>query len=251
MQSKPRLGIIDWGIGGIGLARMIRSHLDGLRFFYLSDTGATPYGRMSRRELVSRLQTVIAFLKSQGVTHLAVACNAASTALPFLPAVEMKVEGMIDSAVTAAQRMRPRRLALIGGRRTVMSGVYRRAFADRGIHLDQRIAQPLSALIESGDVSSLELREQCRTILSPIRGCSHLLLACTHYPAVTPILEQYVSSETIIIDPAAELAARIKRWNLPPGGTDGFCTTGAPEKMKSAAWNAFRVKIGTVQTTTI
>ncbi|HKV40285.1 MAG TPA: aspartate/glutamate racemase family protein [Blastocatellia bacterium] len=246
MIPKNRLAIIDWGIGGISIAALIKRHT-GSASIYFSDTGVTPYGKMSQNELVPRLNRVIAFLRTLGATHLVVGCNSASTAIPFLKVPDLKLEGIIDSAVRLTERLRPSRLALIGGRRTVLSGAYRRAFARRGIGLTQRIAQPLSALIESGDVSSWELRTECRKIVYPVRKCSHLLLACTHYPAIVPVLRQVVSEETVLIDPAGELVNRIRRWNLPAGGTDLVFTTGDPDSMKSGAWNAFAVRIGKVR----
>lgn len=248
---KPRLGIIDWGIGGVSIYRLIKSQLRGVPVLYFSDTGVTPYGRMSRNELVSRVNLVITFLQSKGVTHLVVGCNAASTVLPFLNVAGMKVEGVIETAVRLTQTLRPARLALLGGRRTVLSGIYRRAFAERGITVTQRIAQPLSALIESGDVSSMKLREQCRSILSPVKKCSHLLLACTHYAAIIPVLREFASEDMFVINPAPELVNRIKRWKLPTGGTDLFYTTGEPENMRKSAWNAYGVRIRMVRKVTL
>ena len=243
MKRVPNLGIVDWGIGGIGISKLARSRIGNVPIVYFSDTGVTPYGRMSRQDLVSRLNDVIAFLRSLGVTHLVLGCNAASTVIPLLNVDGLQVKGVIESAVRITERMRPGRLALIGGRRTVLSGIYRRAFAERGIEIEQRIAQPLSALIESGDVSSPELRAHIRTIVSPIRQCSHLLLACTHYPAIIPVLKDFVSGESIFIDPAGELVTEIARWRLPGGGTDTFLTSGDPGRMQDAAWKAFGVRI--------
>jgi glutamate racemase len=186
-------------------------------------------------------------LETQGVTQLVIGCNAASTALPWLQVPGLKVAGVIESAVQLTASLRPARLALIGGRRTVLSGVYRRAFAARGIGVAQRIAQPLSALIESGDVSSAELRAQCRRILMPVKGCSHLLLACTHYPAIAPVLQEFMAAETVLINPASALVTQIERWPLPVGGADVFLTTGAPAGMKRAAWQAFGVRLQAVR----
>ncbi len=92
-------------------------------------------------------------------------CNAASTAIPFLDFQGLKVEGVIESAVAMTVRLKPNRVGLIGGRRTVLSGVHRKAFAAHGIKVEQRIAQPLSGLIESGDISSNKLRAECKRIL--------------------------------------------------------------------------------------
>jgi glutamate racemase len=247
MKQSSSLAIVDWGIGGISIHQLIKSRLGAVPIIYFSDTGVTPYGRMKRSELVSRLNTVMTFLRTQGVTHLVFGCNAASTVIPFLELGDLKVEGMIDSAVRATVRVRPKRLGLIGGRRTVLSGVYRRAFATRGIQVTQRIAQILSARIESGDVSSSELRAQCRTILSPLKNCSHILLACTHYPAILPLLKEFVSPATRFIDPAGVLVDEINRWPLPRQGTDIFLTSGDPRKMKTAALKAFGSKISTVK----
>lgn len=240
---KPRLGIIDWGIGGVSISKLVKSQLGNLPILYFSDTGVTPYGKMSRCELVSRVNHVITFLRSQGASHLVIGCNAASTVIPYLNVAGLKLEGVIDNAVRLTVSMRPARLALLGGRRTVLSGVYRRAFYESGIQLTQRIAQPLSALIEEGDISSLELRDHCRKILLPVRSCSHLLLACTHYPAITAVLREFVSESTVLINPVGELIERIRLWKLAMGGSDLFFTTGDPDKMKLAAWNAFGYEI--------
>ncbi len=251
MHNSPRLAILDWGIGGISVLQAIKAQLGTIPVLYFSDTGVTPYGKMSQRELVARLHCVIAFLQRQGATHLVIGCNAASTAIPFLKTADLPIEGVIESAVRLTAQMRPRRLAVIGGRRTVLSGVYRRAFAECGIQVAQRIAQPLSALIESGDVSSQELRAQCRKILAPIKHCSHLLLACTHYPAITSVLREFVAEGAVFINPAGALVTQINRWQLPTSGSDVFLTTGGAAQMKQAAWRAFGCSIETASRITI
>ena len=241
-----RLGILDWGIGGISIYKLIKERIGDLPIVYFSDTGATPYGKMTRPELVARLNEVIVYLQSLGVTHLVIGCNAASTAIPYLKDIGIKVEGVIDSAVAETVKQKPKRLGLIGGRRTVVSGVYKKAFAKKHIEVEQRIAQPLSGLIESGDVSSQHLRGEAKRILAPIRNCSHILLACTHYPAITPILKDLVSSDTNLIDPVAALLRKIARWKFETGGEDTFLTSGDPRMMQRAARLAFRVEIQSV-----
>jgi glutamate racemase len=243
VNKNEYLGIIDWGIGGISIHKLIRERLGPVPTIYFSDTGVTPYGRMTKAELVSRLDTVIEYLRSRGVTRLVIGCNAASTAIPFLNTRGIEIAGVIESAVRLTQRARPERLGLIGGRRTVLSGVYRRAFAEAGIDISQRIAQPLSALIENGDVSSPALRDECRKILAPLRNSSHILLACTHYPAITSMMRGLVSPETVFIDPAEELVSEISRWKLAPGDETIFLTSGDTAKMKKAAGSAFGVTI--------
>ena len=241
---KQKLAILDWGIGGISVYKLVKERLGEVSVIYFSDTGATPYGKMSRTQLVDRLNAVIDFLKSKGATHLVIGCNAASTAIPFLTREDVKIEGVIESAVEMTARLKPQKLALIGGRRTVVSGIYRRKFAERGIKTAQRIAQPLSGLIESGDVSSDKLRIESRKILAPVKNSSHVLLACTHYPAIISVLKGFVSADTIFLDPVGALVDKIAGWNLPKGGAaDVFYTTGGAVEMKTAAKSAFGVKI--------
>ena len=237
-----KLAIIDWGIGGVSIYNLVKDEL-GLPIVYFSDTGATPYGKMTRRELVGRLNQVLRFLKAHNVTHVVVGCNAASTALPYLDNCGLTIEGVSEPAVEMAAELKPKRLALIGGRRTVVSGVYRRAFAEKGIEVAQRIAQPLSGMIESGDICSQGLIDAARRILRPIRNSTHILLACTHYPAITGILQEMVSPETRFIDPAGELVVKIAEWRLEHGDGDEFFTTGDVRQMKAAAKKAFGVVI--------
>ena len=244
---NEKLGILDWGIGGIGVYKLFKERRPDVSIVYFSDTGVTPYGKMSRAELVGRLNAVIGFLKTKGVTHLVIGCNAASTAIPFIDPKGLKIEGVIDAAVATTVRLKPKRLGLIGGRRTVLSGVYRKAFDEYGIKVEQRIAQPLSALIESGDISSETLREEARRILSPIRNCSHILLACTHYPAIAVVMKNFVSSDTKLIDPAADLVKRAKNWRVTADGESVFYTSGDGAQMKRAALRAFQCKIENVR----
>jgi glutamate racemase len=241
------LGIIDWGIGGVSIYKLIKQRLGDVGVIYLSDTGVTPYGKMSRSELVDRLNLVIGFLKKKGVTHLVVGCNAASTAIEHLDAQGLRIIGMIESGVAASLKEKPTRLGLIGGRRTVLSGVYRNAFRGKNVEVEQRIAQPLSALIEKGDIGSDILIDECDKILRPIRSCTHILMACTHYPAIEKTMSRFVSPSTVFIDPAQQLLQRVDRWNLIRDGHDRFITTGEPTAMRKAAQNAFGVKIEKVE----
>ncbi|MBP9665084.1 MAG: aspartate/glutamate racemase family protein [Pyrinomonadaceae bacterium] len=238
-----RLGIIDWGIGGVSIYRLIKERLGDIPVTYFSDTGVTPYGKMSRAELVGRLNDVIGYLKSRGVTHIVVGCNAASTALPYIDSSGLTIEGVIGPAITFTAKLKPAHLGVVGGRRTILSGVYRRGFNEKGISVIQRIAQPLSGLIESGDTGSDTLRAEAKRILAPMCECSHVLLACTHYPAITPILREFVSPDTKFIDPAAKMVNIVRQWRLPTGGRDEFLTSGDTAAMKRAARNAFGIHL--------
>jgi glutamate racemase len=240
MMTASRLAMIDWGIGGISIFKLVKERIGDIPITYLSDTGVTPYGKMRPAELAARLETVIDHLVREGATNIVVGCNAASTALPLIREYNVGIVGMIDTAVDVTVRHQPTTLGLIGGRRTVTSGVYRRAFNKRGIAVRQRIAQPLSAMIESGDTSSETLQTACRQILEPLRKCSHILLACTHYPAILPVLKRCVNESTVFIDPAKEMVDAIaKIGSIAANGDDVYLTSGSTTQMTFAAKAAF------------
>jgi glutamate racemase len=238
-----RIGIIDWGIGGVSIYKLIKEQMPHVPVTYLSDTGVTPYGKMSRHELTARLDTVIEYLKTRNVSRVVIGCNAASTAIGDLADHGIPVVGIIEAAVRITAKIAPQRLGLIGGRRTVVSGVHRRALAEHGINVRGRVAQPLSALIESGDVGSDRLHSEAARILRPLRAYSHVLLACTHYPAIISALSQHAPNVRFI-DPAEELVRLLRHHKISDGsGGDEFLTTGSSAAMKKAAQKVFGVMI--------
>src|SRR5437763_12393205 len=108
-QASPNLAIVDWGIGGISILKLLKARLGRVPVCYFSDTGMTPYGKMLRTDLVARLNGLVQFLGSMGITHLVLGCNAASTVLPFLDPRALRIEGVIDSAVRVVIANRPSR----------------------------------------------------------------------------------------------------------------------------------------------
>ncbi|MCC6452457.1 MAG: aspartate/glutamate racemase family protein, partial [Acidobacteria bacterium] len=124
-----RIGMIDWGIGGIGIYRRLKTSFPQASVTYFSDTGFTPYGKTTRRELIERLERVVRFLQIRDVSRVVIACNAASTVVEDLRCEGIEVSGVIKPAIDMAANLRPQDLGLIGGRRTVVSGVYRRGLA--------------------------------------------------------------------------------------------------------------------------
>ncbi len=238
-----RIGIIDWGIGGIGIYRRLKERSPLAVVTYFSDTGFTPYGKTTRRELISRLNGVLRFLEGRGVTQVCIGCNAASTVVDDLHNGPLEVSGVIAPAIEFVAKQCPTRLGLIGGRRTVVSGVYRHGFAARNISLKQRVAQPLSGLIESGDADSGVLHREAKQILAPLKNCSHILLACTHYPAISGLLAKYVSPRTKLIDPADAVVDALSISKGSENGGDVFLTTGSPKDMRRAAKTAWNIEL--------
>lgn len=250
--ARGALGVIDWGIGGMGFYRGWRAARPGTPVIYLSDAGATPYGKLPRAHLARRLEQVVGALAAEGASRIVVACNAASTVLAEI-AAPVPVTGIIDAGIAAAlaaarrgttrrRGTRPPEIGVIGGARTIRAGLHRRRLAAAGFAVRQRIAQPLSALIEAGRLAGPVLDAALDEILGPLRGVELLLLACTHYPAIAPRIATRVPG-AVLIDPAEHLVAALAASRAPgPARTaDRFLTTGDPIAMRAAARAAFGV----------
>jgi glutamate racemase len=253
------IGILDWGIGGLGFFAALRARHPRVPVCYWSDAGETPYGKLPAAQLAARVREVAARLAERGVGRLVIACNAASTVLPALGVADpagplatragtLEVTGVITHAVRLAVRSGARTLGIIGGRRTIRSGIYGRALRAPRRRVLQRVAQPLSARVEAGDLASAALDRELTAILAPLRGVEALLLACTHYPALGPRIALHLP-RAHQLDPVDELLGWVGRnWlaGVRPGH-DSFVTTGDPAAMRRAAKAAFGLALPRVR----
>jgi glutamate racemase len=239
-----RLGFLDWGIGGIGIFGAFRRRRPEVPVLYWSDTGATPYGRLPAAALTARVRRVLRAMAGQGVTHAVVACNAASTVLPDLGDVGIPVMGVIAPAIAMVSPALEGVLGVVGGARTIRSGLYRRALATPRRQVVQRIAQPLSAHIEAGRVGTPAFERDLTRILAPLARADAILLACTHYPSAREAFRR-LAPRASLLDPAeAVVEAVISRWRLPTGRGDLFVTTGSPDDMRRGARTAWGTDLG-------
>jgi glutamate racemase len=228
------LGVVDWGIGGLGIVRHLIVDGKSPPILYLSDTGAPPYGTLPRNALAMRLQKVVAFLRARGADHVLFACNAASTTLPRNP-IE-NVSGVIDPTIELMAKLPSRsRVAVIGGRRTILSRIYQQALVARGFRVIARVAQPLSAIIERGERESPEFAVAAKRVLRGTESADTLLLACTHYPAAMNVFARLFKGR--VVDPLDAIARAVPVGTQ--SGAGEFLTTGEPKAMERAAVGAW------------
>ena len=175
-----------------------------------------------------------------------VACNAASSALDRDWAVP--VVGIIETGIAQVCRSGHSRVAVWGGRRTILSGAYARPLRSRGIHVVQRVAQPLSALVERGKSSGPQVDAALAKVTRGLGEVSAIVLACTHYAALEPAIRARTPG-VALLDPAEALA------HVVPGPTGGGppvleChTTGPPRSSRRAAQRAFGLDPGRFRST--
>ena len=245
MTRFPRLALVDWGIGGLGVRAALATVAPGASVAYLSDTEAIPYGKLSRPALVRRLAYVVEALARKGAKEVFLACNAASTVLPGKPRFALPTRGMIEPAVACVDATIARRIGLVGGARTIRSGVFRRALSMRHRVVTQRIAQPVSAAVESGLADAESTRELVRSIVAPLIGIDALLLACTHYPAAIRAFELALPG-VMMLDPAPHAARLLVPSVGDRVGDDVLLTTGDPAAMRRGAASAFGLELGEI-----
>jgi len=248
---------MDWGIGGLGFFKLLRQAAPGLGCVYLSDSGAPPYGTLTSAALTRRVRQAVAWFEARGIAELVVACNAASSVLARVPSPGQapapeapRILGVIEPTVRALLRGPRSSIGIFGGRRTVRSLAYRTPLVRAGFHVEQRVAQPLSAFVEAGRISGPEVEREVTRILRPIADCQLLVPACTHYVALLPLFQR-VAPAARWVDPAAlTLAALLEpsgHERKPRLAADEFWTTGSPAAFQRGAALAFELDVPAVR----
>jgi glutamate racemase len=218
-QHDPRpLGVFDSGIGGLTVVRELLRQLPDEELRYFGDVARVPYGNKSAETVTRFSREIAAFLLKRDVKALVVACNTASAlALPALEReLPVPVIGVIDSGARAAvARTRSGRIGVIATASTVRSGAYTAAV--RALRPDVEVVEracPLFVpLVEEGMMAHPATRMIAEEYLAEIRtsGIESLILGCTHYPLLVPMLREVLGPAVTLVDSGAEAARATAR----------------------------------------
>ena len=214
------IGVFDSGLGGLTVFRALAHAMPQEDLIYFGDTAHVPYGSKSK-EAVTRYSVAVArFLASRRVKALVVACNTSSAlALPAIEkAVDVPVIGVVAAgAAAAAKAAVRRRVGVIGTEATIRSGAYQAALKRRLPRVSVTAAAcPLFVpLVEEGWWDDAVTTEVAHRYLAPLRGAKPdvLILGCTHYPLLKPVIQKVMGSSVALID-SAEETARQTKWVL-------------------------------------
>lgn len=217
MSTAP-VGIFDSGIGGLTVARAIRELLPHESTIYLGDTARVPYGPKSPETVRRYSREILDWLLGQDVKAVVVACNTATAhALDDLRARSpVPVIGVIEpGARAAATATRSGTVGVIGTAGTIASGAYVRALLREREDL-RVVAQacPLFVpLVEEGWFEHPATRLVAEEYLATLRaaGIDALVLGCTHYPMLAPLLGSIMGPSVQLIDSARETARELAR----------------------------------------
>jgi glutamate racemase len=241
MSTNRKTLLLDWGIGGLSVYNELKKARAGGACVYFSDSGFTPYGKVPAEELGRRVVAVIrSGAEKYDLNQAVIACNAASTVIEAVrKEIDLPVLGMIEAGIELVKESGKKKIGVIGGGRTVDSRLFSRALAPHGFEVKEEVAQPLSALIEAGELSGPKLEYELSRILRPLSQVDALLLACTHYPAIADPIRKILPVP--LLDPAAKVAGWLAA-RLPEAGEQGsdlFFTTGSALGSDGAARAAF------------
>ena len=217
VNSSP-LGFFDSGVGGLTVVRAVQQLLPAESIVYLGDTARLPYGSKSPETIRQFADEDVRFLLCNEVKAIVVACNTATAhALPQLREhYRVPILGVIEPGVDAALAdPRAERIGIIATRGTIGSHAYQHALAQRrtGLMIHGQAAPLLVPLIEENWLDHPATREVLRSYLEPLveKGIDTLLLACTHYPLLIPVLRELLPAEVRLVDSATTCAEHLQR----------------------------------------
>ncbi|MEJ5210235.1 MAG: glutamate racemase [Burkholderiales bacterium] len=220
MQIDPRspIGVFDSGVGGLTVVRALMERLPFEHIVYFGDTARVPYGVKSVETIAHYTTQIAEFLLEKQVKLLIIACNtmAAVAAGMVRDLSPVPVLDVIDAgALAAVQASRTRRIGIIGTPTTINSNAYALAIhrIDPEVRLKSQACALFVPLVEEGwldhPVTRLTAQEYLRPVLS--EDIDTLVLGCTHYPLLKPLLQEVAGPQVQLIDSAQAMAERAAR----------------------------------------
>jgi len=215
--TLPRIGVFDSGVGGLTVLKAMSAQL-AAHYLYFGDTARLPYGTKSMETVARYAISATRFLEAQDIDLLVIACNTATAlALPQIEAAaHVPVVGVVEpGAAMAAEVSKTRGAIVIATEATVSSHAYRDALQRHGLAALEKACPLFVPLVEEGWIDHPVTEQVARIYLDEARaqapdGADVLVLACTHYPLIAPLLRRIVPQEMQIVD-SAESTARVVR----------------------------------------
>jgi len=211
---RPTIGVFDSGFGGLTVLKALLEVIPAAEYLYFGDTARLPYGSKSLETVARYAVEAAHYLESHGAELLVIACNTA-TALALdciTAAARVPVVGVVEPGAEAAAAVsRNKKVVVIGTEATVSSHAYRKALEARGIDAREKACPLLVPLVEEGWVEHPVTEEVARIYLGEafangFREADTLVLGCTHYPLLKPLLHRVAPEHVGIVDSAESTA---------------------------------------------
>jgi glutamate racemase len=221
-KPQPLIGVFDSGVGGLSVLRALWTQLPGLPIIYLADQAHVPYGPRPLEQVRQYSSEISRWLIEQGAELIVVACNTASAAALY--ALRQKFPhisfvGMEPALKPAAEQTHSRKVGVLATPATFQGKLYASVverFAN-GVQVRQHTCPGLVDQIEAGQLSSPKTRAILEQALAPMLAdqIDTIVLGCTHYPFVIPLIKELCGPQVSVIDPAPAIARQTYRLLLP------------------------------------
>lgn len=238
-MSTGAIGVFDSGVGGLSVLHHIRRTLPDERLIYVADSGHVPYGDKSPAYIEQRSLALTRFLISQGAEAIVIACNTATAAAAAtlrsqfaLPIIGM--EPAVKPAAAATRSGVVGVLATIGTLESARFAALLERYGDE-VEIVTQGCPGLVEQIEQGDLTGSQTLALIERYTRPLlaRGADTLILGCTHYPFVAPLIRSVVGPDVILVDTGEAVARQLQRrmlaelpGRLPGTASSEFFTSG-------------------------
>ncbi len=217
MDTRP-IGVFDSGIGGLSVLKEIRRQLPSEDVIYVADQGHVPYGPRAVEEIRQFVAGITQFFLERNVKVIVIACNTASAAslryvrdlFPAIPFV-----GMEPAVKPAAENTRRGAIGVIATQVTSQGELFA-SVVDRyasGVEVVTQVCPDFVTLVEAGELDSERVHRTAETYLGPLQEAEvdQLVLACTHFSFLIPVLQEVMGSQVEIVDPGPAVARQTGR----------------------------------------
>ncbi len=215
--NEQAIGVFDSGVGGLSVLTHIHARLPNESLLYVADSAFMPYGCKSDASVKKRCMDLAAFFAEQRCKALVVACNTATAvAIHQLRACyDFPIIGMEPAVKPAVAHSRSGVVGVLATTGTLGSAKFQR-LQQRFASAAQLIIQPCPGLveqIETGDLDGDRIRSMLHCFLQPLmqQGVDTLVLGCTHYPFITPLIREILGEDISIIDSGDAVACELQR----------------------------------------
>lgn len=212
------IGIFDSGVGGLSVLREIRALMPNENIIYFGDQGHVPYGPRPMEQIQNFSEGITKFLLKQHAKIIVVACNTASAAaLKYLREKfsDVKFVGMEPAVKPAAEKTQTKKVGVLATPATFQGALYASVVERFALDVEifQNTCSGLVNQIEAGELDSDATRRILEDALLPMfeKNIDTVVLGCTHYPFVIPLIENIVGKNVRVIDPAPAVAKQVER----------------------------------------
>jgi len=217
MATNYPIGVFDSGVGGLSVLREIRRELPGEDLLYVADSGHAPYGDKPAHLIEERAVSIVEFLLSRRAKAIVVACNTATgVAIDMLRArYNVPIIAMEPAVKPAVTHTRTGVIGVLATSRTIASDNFARLHSRYGadVKILLRACPGLVEQVEVGDLSGTGTRALLSQYVLPLLAeqADTIVLGCTHYPFLVPLIREIAGPAVAIIDPSAAIARELRR----------------------------------------